>query len=209
MTDLERSKILKMIEEGKITPEEGLRLMEVLKQEPVEDEMPAREGASPSPSAEPQTGNASSPELEKTVKTARSLWMIPTGIGIAILILGGWVIMRNLQATGANAWFFCLGLPLFVLGILVTIWGVSARTSRWLFVSVKQQPGEFPQHILFGFPLPLKITSWFLRTFGRRIKEIGNAPVDLVVDALGQSNAPLVVNVDEGDGGEKVQVYIG
>jgi len=209
MTDPERSKILQMIDEGKITPEEGLRLMQVLKQEPVETEIPVEENEPQSPPPPPGTDHATSPELEKTVKTARSLWMIPTGLGVAILILGAWVIMRNLQASGANAWFFCLGLPLFVLGILVTIWGASARTSRWLFVSVKQQPGDFPRHILIGFPLPLKLTSWFFRTFGHRIKEIGNAPVDLVVDALAQTSSPLVVNVDEGESGEKVQVFIG
>ena len=37
MTDQERNQVLKMIEEGKISPEEGLHLMQVLDQGPVEE----------------------------------------------------------------------------------------------------------------------------------------------------------------------------
>ena len=41
MTDQERNQVLKMIEEGKISPEEGLRLMQALEQSPAEDQSPA------------------------------------------------------------------------------------------------------------------------------------------------------------------------
>ena len=42
MTDQERNQVLKMIEDGKISPEEGLRLMQALDQVPAEDAVPRR-----------------------------------------------------------------------------------------------------------------------------------------------------------------------
>jgi len=53
------------------------------------------------------------------------------------------------------------------------------------------------------------LASWFFRNFGNSIDGIKNVPIDQMIDALHESSDPLVVNVDEGDDGEKVQVFIG
>jgi hypothetical protein len=56
------------------------------------------------------------------------------------------------------------------------------------------------------------LAAWFLRTFGRYIPNLEKTAADEILVALEQttsSDSPLVVNVDEGDDGEKVQVYIG
>jgi hypothetical protein len=50
MTDSEREQILKMIEDGKISPEDGLKLMQVLDQDAPEDGNPAPEAAAGSES---------------------------------------------------------------------------------------------------------------------------------------------------------------
>jgi hypothetical protein len=209
MTASERSKILKMIEDGKLTPEEGLRLMQALGDDPVEDK-PSPPGekihfqtVGKDPTSEPD------PSISRTVEKARSLWMIPLWIGVVITIFGGWVMYKNVLPESISAWFYCLGLPIFILGVLITILGWGSKTARWLFVSVKQKPGEFPKRILIGFPLPLGLTSWILRNFGHMIHGLGNVPVDELILAVQQSSEPLVVNVDEGEEGEKVQVFIG
>ena len=208
MTASERAKILKMIEDGKISPEEGLRLMQILGEDPDDNNTPQDAAEAPDPKVEVKSG-MSDPSLSQTVEKARSLWMIPLWIGIAITIFGGWVMFQNIHGPQVSFWFYCLGLPIFFLGVLVIMLGWSSKTSRWVFVSVQQRPGERPQRILIGFPLPLTLASWVLRNFGHLIKELKNAPVDQVIDALQQSKDPLVVNVDEGSDGEKVQVYIG
>jgi hypothetical protein len=50
-----------------------------------------------------------------------------------------------------------------------------------------------------------------MRNFGDKIEIDGlrNVPVDQLLDAIEQSDDPLIVNVDEGEEGEKVQVFIG
>jgi len=211
MTTSERSKILKMIEEGKITPEEGLHLMQALGEDPLEDQVVGDESAETSEAHAPKVEVKTEPDpaINQTVEKARSLWMIPLWIGVVITVFGSWVMYQNIHGAQISAWFYCLGFPIFTLGVLFILLGWSSKTSRWLFVSVKQKPGEFPKRIMLGFPLPLGLTSWFFRNFGHMIKGLKNAPVDQVIDAMQRSNEPLVVNVDEGEDGEKVQVFIG
>ncbi|MDP2993583.1 MAG: hypothetical protein Q8N46_00510, partial [Anaerolineales bacterium] len=89
---------------------------------------------------------------------------------------------------------------------------IGSRKARWIFVDVHQKPGEKPARIFLGFPLPLKPAAWFLRTFGHHIPDLEKTNVDdviQVIEAGFTGEEPLVVNVDEGDEGERVQVYIG
>lgn len=224
MLDQERSQVLKMIEDGKITPEEGLRLMQTLEQSPAEDETQA---------AEAETGPASGPEAgaEKSAKEAaegssleadpkiarikdivRRLWLIPLGLGVGVTILGGWIMYANMHPASIGAWFYCLGLPVMLLGVAVVAAAVGTRKARWIFVDVHKKPGEKPQRIFLGFPLPLKFTAWFLRRFGHKIPDLEKTNVDDIIQVVETGFAgeePLIVNVDEGEDGERVQVYIG
>jgi hypothetical protein len=231
MTDQEREIVLKMIEEGKITPEEGLKLMNAL-HTPAEDEQPAASAEAETPSSaepdavpKPETGEEkpqaeksgfeSDPRIARVKSTARRYWQIPLWIGIVILLASALGMYFILTGPGMNFWFFCLMAPL-LLGVLVMAIAAGSRKARWIFVNVQQKPGEKPQRIFLGFPLPLKFTSWFLRTFRSKIpdldREMRDKPIDKFVELIDQgftSEEPLVVNVDEGEDGEKVQVYIG
>jgi hypothetical protein len=115
------------------------------------------------------------------------------------------------RVANLNFWFYFLSIPL-LLGVLLIVAAVRSRKARWLFVDVHQKPGDKPARIFLGFPLPLKLAAWFLRTFGRYIPTLGKTNVDEVIQVIETGftgEAPLVVNVDEGDDGERVQVYIG
>jgi hypothetical protein len=77
---------------------------------------------------------------------------------------------------------------------------------------VHQKPGERPARIFLGFPLPLKLAAWGMRTFGHYIPDMDKTKVEGVVQVIEtgfNGEEPLVVNVDEGNDGERVQVYIG
>ena len=79
-------------------------------------------------------------------------------------------------------------------------------------MDVHRQPGEHPGHIFLGFPLPLKLIAWFLRTFGPIIPDLQRTNMDEIIQVMESGftgSEPLVVHVDESDGGERVQVYIG
>jgi hypothetical protein len=216
MTDQERNQVLKMIEDGKITPEEGLHLMHVLDQprpneEPSQaSEAPAAQGLGSAAQAK-QPDLTADPHIERLKSTARRLWQIPLWIGIFITVLSALGMYAVMHAQGMNFWFYFLLLPL-LLGVALTALAAGSRAARWIYVDVHQQPGGHPERIFLGFPLPLRLTAWFLRTFGPWIPDLQKTNVDEVIRVIESGFAghePLIVHVDEGDAGERVQVYIG
>jgi hypothetical protein len=224
MTDQERNQVLKMIENGKISPEEGLHLMEALDQSPVEAEVKAdTTGTGSESQPESDTDKAFSeaqaekssfgmdPRITRIKSAARRLWQIPLWIGISITILSAAGMYAIMRGPGMNFWFYFMLLPL-LLGVALIAAAVGSRKARWIFVNVQQKPGEKPAHIFLGFPLPLKLTAWFLRTFGNRIPDLKKTNVDEVIQVVESGlsgDEPLIVHVDEGNDGERVQVYIG
>jgi hypothetical protein len=216
MTDQERNQVLKMIEEGKITPEQGLHLMQALdQQEPDEaaSRVAALSAAEAAQSAAPAQAPDPSPDpqVERLKATARRLWQIPLWVGIFITVLSALGMYAIMHGPGMNFWFYFLLLPL-LLGVALTALAAGSRTARWIYVDVHQQPGEHPGHIFLGFPLPLKLTAWFLRTFGPMIPDLQRTNVDEIIQVIESGfsgKEPLIVHVDEGEAGERVQVYIG
>jgi len=224
MTDKEREQVLKMIESSRITPEEGLRLMEALEQDPTADQAMTEQAESVSESrTEPETNQDSSkaqtekssfetdPRINQVKSTVRRLWQVPLWIGIGISILSATGMYAIMRGPGMNFWFYFLILPL-LLGVTILVAAVGSRKARWIFVNVQQKSGEKPAHIFLGFPLPLKLAAWFLRTFGNRIPSLNNTGVDEVIQVMETGftgDEPLIVHVDEGNDGERVQVYIG
>jgi hypothetical protein len=219
MTYLERNQVLKMIADGRITPEEGLQLMQALDQQEPTEELPPPSPApsvaeNEAPQAETpanQPGLEADPRIEHIKATVRRLWQIPLWIGIVMIVLSALGMYAVMHAAGMNFWFYFLLLPL-LLGVLVTVMAVGSRQARWLFVDVMQKPGQRPQRIFLGFPLPLKFTAWFLRTFGPMIPNLRKTNIDEVTQLIETGftgDEPLVVNVDEGEDGERVRVFIG
>ena len=219
MTDQERNQVLKMIADGKITPEEGLTLMQALDQENPAGDLPPASPApfspgSEAPQAETQSDQpnlSADPRIQRIKSTVSRLWQIPLWIGVAITVLSALGMYALMRASGMHFWFYFLLLPL-LLGVLITALAVGSRHARWLFVDIHQKPGERPGRIFLGFPLPLKFTAWFLRVFGPMIPSLRKTNVDEVIQVIetGFTGAePLIVNVDDGEAGERVQVYIG
>jgi hypothetical protein len=115
------------------------------------------------------------------------------------------------QAHGMNFWFFLLILPL-LLGVLTIVAAADSRQARWIYVDVQQKPGDHPERIFLGFPLPLKLATWFLRTFGPIIPSLEKINLDAVLLAIEtgiSDEEPLLVDVEEDEEGHRVQVYIG
>jgi hypothetical protein len=217
MTDQERNQVLKMIEEGKITPEQGLHLMQVLDQHDPDLESGPIPVSTPAVESPPATASVPAPEplpdpqVERLKATARRLWQIPLWVGIFITVLSALGMYAILRGPGMNFWFYFLLLPL-LLGVALTALAAGSRAARWIYVDVHQQPGEHPGHIFLGFPLPLRLTAWFLRTFGPMIPYLQRTNVDEIIQVIQNGfsgKEPLIVHVDEGDSGERVQVFIG
>ena len=217
MSSEERRKILQMVADGKISAEEAATLMRAM------EESAEGESKGDSASAEPDViefgpaaggERSEAPEIEEVQRRARRFSGAFLWIGILITVFTAWWMFGIQQNSGLNFWFFCLGMPL-TFGILMIALGAGSKTSRWLYVNVdrthsKDQDG--PRKISLAFPLPLGFAAWFIRNFGSRIEGLKNTNVDDVVNAIALTKNikdPLIVHVDDTDGGDRVQVFIG
>jgi hypothetical protein len=81
--------------------------------------------------------------------------------------------------------------------------------AHWLSVRVRQSDGP---NIFVALPLPLGPIAWILRIarpFVPQLDETGADELLLAMRDEMRDGRPLLVEVDEGEGGEQVQVYIG
>jgi hypothetical protein len=241
VSDSERAKILEMIESGTITAEEGLTLLEALGEsaEPEVHDL-SEVGVLPPPIAgrtpdlldielddgdsipDPDGAEAFEAEVEvlpddptppdpEEIQRWKRWWVIPLWVGTGITVLGGLLMYWAFSANGYGFWFACAWFP-FLLGValLALAWG--SRTAPWIHVRVHQAQGEKPQKIAISFPIPIRLTTWGLKTFGHRIPHMENTSLDEILLALkdiSQDETPLLVDVEDGEDGERVQVFIG
>ena len=226
----ERIQILEMIESGVITAAEGARLLQALDrddrlEEMLEDSPEFSEvhgetdfGRNSIPPTDGGDSGAVSGEVleevfEPEINKWRRWWVIPLWIGVGITIIGSLLMFWAYQSSGFGFWFACSWLP-FLLGIAVMAMAWGSRSARWLHLRVQQEPGEWPRTIAFSFPLPLRFAAWFMRTFGHFIPKVNEMDIDFdqIIQAFENSTTsetPFYVEVDEGDDGENVQIYIG
>jgi len=170
--------------------------------------------------AEPEVSTGSSEEdspktrttpLPEDVEKWKRWWMVPMWVGVGILILSAMWMYAAYANSGIGFWFICSWIP-FLFGVGLVALSYGSRRSRWLHLRVDQKPGERPQHIAISMPLPIGLASWFMRTFGHMIPDLRDKHIDEMLQAVSENtNAenPLYVEVDEGENGEKVKVYIG
>lgn len=216
MNDQERKLVLRMIEAGRLTPEEGLRLIQALEQSPADDDGPRTQLAvAPFRPRESEGGTKVNPDpaVQRGVEAARAVWLaVPLAIGVLVVVLGGWITLLHLQPSPFSIWFYGLGLPLILLGVVLIMAASASQRARWVYLRVEQAPGERPRTLVLGFPAPLGLACWTLRTIGRFVPELDQAPLKEIFRALRQttsSDSPLVVSVDERDHGKRVQAYFG
>jgi hypothetical protein len=233
-----RMHILDMIEAGKINAEEGLALLHAIQREDREaafeglrDSAVASLAGDQKLDVEQEAGGFSSArqvdarESEPQVETPtpqenkaaaypeqaahfRRWWQIPFWTGVSVTILGGLLMYWVLEASGVGFWLLFSGTP-FLFGLVIMVLAWQARNAPWLHLRVEQEKDEWPRNIVLSFPIPIRPTAWFLRTFGHRIPALEDTPVDEIIQALGQSvtpDNPIFIEVEEGD---RVQVFIG
>jgi len=209
MTDSEREQVLKMIDEGKISAEQGLKLIQALTEDDAAEESPALEAPEAAESGFSAEAAPPDPLIESLKRRVRLFYLIPLSLGILLTVWMAWLMYVSVQARATGLIFYCLLFPLLLLGVVLLSLGAASQSSRWLYVDVREKPGKKPGHILFGFPLDW--ARWLLSLFGGAIpskeKQMAEAMMAAVHDTTGDS--PLVVQVDEGADGEKVKLYIG
>ena len=163
----------------------------------------------PLPEVDPKSKATAEPPPD--LRKWRSWWVYPLGIGSGITILSGLLIYQGNQAGWHWFWMVSIWVPL-LLGIALITFAWATRSARWLHVRVQTGQDEWPRRIAISFPLPIRLSAWGLRHFGHFIPGMENTALDEIILALGDSatpESPLYIEVDEGEGNERVQVYIG
>jgi hypothetical protein len=189
-TQDERQQILQMINDGKINADQGAQLLSALNA--AED------------TAEPEVEKTSAPD---ELPHFNNLWLIPMGVGTAILIIGGLMLSSAYQAGG---WFlFVCGWPLLTLGVLIMIAAWFAQRGPWVHVRITHEQKN-RRDIKISLPLnPAVFILNIIRPFVPRFKDTGIDEVLMSLKDNVNRDQPLVVDVNEGKDGERIQVVIG
>ena len=204
----EKKQILKMVEDGKISAEEAMELIKA-----VDEDMAAEEAVAFQTEAGPTSTFDADENYDETIERIKRYGNIPLWGGVILVVLGGLWMFAAMQTSGFGFWFYCSWLP-FLLGVLAVAAAAGSKKSRWVFVNIKQAPGQTPQRIIFGLPLPLRMVAWGMRTFGNHIDgmDMDAAVVADLIEQLAVAPADepaMIVDVQDDEDGERVQVFIG
>jgi len=216
MTDEVERKIFDMVEQGRISAEEALRLINAMDggtaglEENIDISPQENEESIVIPGGVKASSIPQIPEEElHRMNRLKRLWFVPFGIGLLIMTLGALWLYSAFSANGFGVGFWLAWIP-FIMGVFIV--AVSFQTSRsvWLHVRIKQKPGERPQRIAISLPMPVSLTRWFLNTFGKSIPGLRDQPIENFSEILNNLSPeePFYVHVNE-EGDEEVEVFIG
>lgn len=193
MSTLAQEEVLRLIAQGRINADQAAQLLDAL-----EDDQ----------ATEPP------PDAGRQVRAwrRRFQWIawIPFGVGLILLLFSlHW--LQTAWLGGHFVWFMLAWLPMALsLGLIAL--DASSQYLPWLFVNVRQPPGERPRRILLGFPLPVRVLSWGARLFQHVLPEyLSQTWVDellLTLKDMQRNHDPLTVHVHDDDG-TQVDVFIG
>lgn len=219
--DEKRTEILKNLEDGSIDVEEAIRQLSEGGEEPTQDKVLQAqpvdvldqlekgaidvEQAIQHLSGEGERAQSVKSSPPKAPRRWRAWWLIPFSIGIGLTVAGAGV------AT-VGGWWWLLAGPLLLVGILLLTLAAATSSSPWVHVRVDTGQESWPRRIAISLPIPVRLTAWILRTFGHRIRGFEGTGIDELLLALDEgllSDSPIFVEVYEGEGGEKVEVYLG
>lgn len=198
----ERLEILRLIESGDISVEEGLRRLERVGQSGT------RSGNGPD-----TTGGSEARSLpngaersQLTLRWVRVLWQTVFGVGVAMVAGGGLLLSRAYGREGMPG--LTWGWVLFALGLVIMGLGWWLQQARWLTVRVREHNGSA---FTIGLPLPLGLAQWLLRLVRPWVPAFHGVEVDELVLALRdgiRDGGSVVIDVDEGPGADKVEVRV-
>jgi hypothetical protein len=229
-TSEERQQVLRMVAEGRVTPEEGSRLLAALSGgTPPELKQPDASAEQPSDAAQAAPQDAPQPEatdsrqqaytpeqevvqpppsIDTQTPDTRHWWQVPFWIGAALLVAGAFTLAGALSS-GAICLVLLCGLPLLLIGILAVIVAWFARNGPWVHIRVKNdRPGQ--HNVNISVPLDLGVVA--VRVTEPFVPQMRNTGVDDVILSMKdnmQKDQPLIIDVNDDEDGEHVQVIVG
>lgn len=200
----ETLEILRMIEEGAISVEEGQRLLAAVSGSAEVDGTPRENTPAPSEGG-PAPAEAEPPPVGPPPGWQK-IWIYPLVGGIALLAVAGYFTDQLVDSGEKLGWLVCT-VPLMILGSLVILLAWWSRGARWLHLRLRDEGKQ----IKISLPLPLRLAAWLVRLSRPWVPQFRDTAVDELILSLEEMEGDkgvLVVQVDEGEG-EEIQVFIG
>ena len=196
--------ILKQVEAGILSPEEGAGLLEIL------------DWDGSTRHAQPSIPPAEASALPK-IESPRVTWYWKLGwrlflwLGVGLTVLSAyWMYQAYVQA-GFGIGFILSWIP-FLLGILLVYAGARLIEAPWVHLKVNQAGRAHPTKIDLAMPLPLGFIQWIIKTFDRFMpEEVRGKKIDELLAELERSirnGEPFQVQVDDDRDGDHVEVQI-
>jgi hypothetical protein len=224
-TSEERQQVLRMIADGKITPEEGSRLLAALSGDtpPVTNMPSATPDPAPAATEAPQIEQpepqqraytpeqeviSPPPPIDTHIPDTRHWWQVPFWIGLALLVAGAFTLAGALSS-GAICIVMLCGLPLLLMGIVAVIVAWFARNGPWVHIRVKHKhPGDRD----INLSVPLDLGAMAVRVTEPLVPHMKKTGVDDVIVSMKNNvkkDRPLIIDVNDDEDGEQVQVIVG
>jgi len=193
----EHREILRLVQEGKITAEEGARLL---------DAMDAGEEDTEEQAAlEPVIVSEPAPQSAEGRPRARSPYWV------FVLLFGlGWTLAGaalTLWALGTG--WLVLTVPFLLAGLAILSLGAASREASWLSIRITGPDGR--RKFALDFPLPLSVLAWGVQVARPFVPQFRETALDELILSLRGSGAPgelLLVDVVDDESGERVQVRV-
>jgi hypothetical protein len=201
--DENKIEILKKVENGTLSVEEGSDLIGILENAEKLENQP--EILDPLPPAEPV-------EKPKTSGCWKAAWSMVLFGGAVLTGFSAYWVYQAYHRSGMG-WGFWLSWIPFVIGVMIMIGGVWLLEGPWMHVRIKSKDEGKDVKFVFSMPAPFRFASWVMRTFGRYMPpEVREKGVPEMLDEIGESlkrGDPFQVQVDDDKSGDKVEVFIG
>jgi hypothetical protein len=187
--------VLRMIEQGTITAEEGERLLAAMDRGAEAEDQPEEvealsPPASPSPAAE-----ESEPVPAGPPAGWQQLWIYPLVGGIALLAVMGYLTDLLIDGGTKLGWLACT-IPLMILGGLVAVLAWWSSTARWLHLRILEEGKQ----IKISLPLPLRLAAWLIRLARPWVPQLRDTAVDELILSLAEVETQEGILMVDGSG---------
>ena len=194
--------ILRRVENGTLTIEEGSDLIGMLDQAEEHENDP--EIIDPMPPAEPL-------EPHEASGCWKAFWSMFLVSGAILMALSIYWIYLGAQSHPLSWGFWLSWIPL-IIGVALLILGWALLDSPWMHVRVRTKEETKDLRFVFSMPVPFNLAKWSLRNFGGSIP--GKMNSQDLLDVIEQAEAsikkgePFQVQVDDKEDGSKVDIFI-
>ncbi len=193
----EHREILRLVQEGKITAEEGARLLDAMSA----GEDDTEEQAGPEPVIVSAPAQQS---VEGRPRPRSPYWLFVLLFGLGWTLAGA---ALTLWALGTG--WLVLTVPFLLIGLAVLSLGAASRDASWLSIHITDADGR--RKFMLDFPIPLPVLAWGVRVARPFVPEFRDTAVDELILSLHGSSVPgelLLVDVIDDESGERVQVKV-